>query len=121
MKLRLLNNSARIRLSQTEVSTLIAENKVSSKTEFPGNALNYEIVLSDIERDVRASFNEHLIVFTVAKNIAYEWANSNNAGIENTNQNNIHIIIEKDFQCLHKRPGENETDNFPNPLAEKTS
>jgi hypothetical protein len=52
---------------------------------------------------------------------AKDWANSVREGIyydQGVSEDTIlKILIEKDFQCLHKRAGEDETDNFPNPRA----
>ena len=48
---------------------------------------------------------------------AEEWANSDRVSLVNKSENGISVLIEKDFQCLHKRPDEDESQNFPNPLA----
>lgn len=117
MKLRILNNAIRIRLSQTEVSALQTNNEVVCRTAFAQNELVYKLVLRKGIDDVTAQFDEYVISINVPVDIAEAWLNSPSAGFENKDQSQLKILVEKDFQCLHKRPGEDESDNFPNPLA----
>jgi hypothetical protein len=44
-----------------------------------------------------------------------EWADSDRVGIESRSQAGVHLLVEKDFQCLH-RSVEQEPDAFPHPL-----
>ncbi|MFY0652586.1 MAG: hypothetical protein JXQ96_11160 [Cyclobacteriaceae bacterium] len=121
MKLRILNNSLRLRLSQSEVDQLKSEDQVSGKTSFTNSDLLYSFVISDTEDDVSGDFSGGHLKIKVSKNIAKNWVDSDEVGFENKDQSALRILVEKDFQCLHKRPKEDESDSFPNPLAEAKS
>lgn len=118
MKLRILNNSIRLRLSKVEIDTLKSEKRVSGKTSFNTSDFVYSLLINSSEEDISTSFeNGHLKVI-ISKSLGETWMNSELVGLENKDQSSLRIIIEKDFQCLHKRAGEDETNSFPNPLAE---
>lgn len=121
MKLRILNNSIRLRLSQGELDKLKTDQRVSGKTSFSTVDFVYSIVVNNNEDDVNATFENGHLKIHIAPSLAREWTNTDLVGFENKDQSTLKISIEKDFQCLHKRPGEDETDNFPNPLAESQS
>ena len=44
-----------------------------------------------------------------------QWVESDQVGIEAQSQFGVGLLIEKDFQCLH-RSAEQEPDAFPRPL-----
>ena len=46
-----------------------------------------------------------------------ELTNSDKVGFENYN-GDLHLLVEKDFTCL-ENVSEDQSDNYPNPLAEK--
>ncbi len=119
MKLRILDNFLRLRLSQTEVGTLEAVGEVFGQTNFGQITLRYVLEESDKEEDISASFDGNQIKFTVATPLIKQWLDPTEVGLSNKDQTQLKILIEKDFKCLHKRPDEDETDSFPNPLAEK--
>lgn len=121
MKLRILNNSIRLRLSQGELDKLKSDQRVSGKTSFSNFDFVYSIVVNNNEDDVNAVFENGHLKINIAPSLSREWINSDLVGFENKDQSTLKISVEKDFQCLHKRPGEDERDSFPNPLAESQS
>jgi hypothetical protein len=46
-----------------------------------------------------------------------ELADTDTVGYEN-DHGNLHLLVEKDFTCLDN-VAEDQSDNYPNPLAEK--
>ena len=118
MKLRILGNSLRLRLTQTEIETLKSEHQVSGKTNFSSSEFIYSLIINDREEDVSAEFENGHLKVKLSKTIAADWIESEQVDIRNADESSIKILIEKDFQCLHNRTGEDESDNFPNPLAE---
>lgn len=120
MKLRIYKNSVRLRLSQTEVK-LIGEGKpVEESLVFPGGQVfSYLLHAMDTEHNISVQFVKNTLRVSVASPLAASWAHSEQVGLEatleNTDNGDLFILIEKDFQCLHKRPSEDESDNFPNP------
>ena len=58
MKLRILNNTIRLRLSQSELEVLKSEHQVSGKTIFMNSEFIYSLIISDSEEDVSAEFEK---------------------------------------------------------------
>jgi hypothetical protein len=115
MKLRLHAGSLRLRLSQSEVARFEETGKVEDSIEFsPGSELLYAIE-AGTSPSVTATFNDRNIRVTVPMRIAKEWIESDQTGIE-ASSGTLRLLIEKDFQCLHREPEPGE-DSFPNPLA----
>jgi hypothetical protein len=115
MKLRLHAGSLRLRLSQSEVARLGETGKVEDSVEFaPGSELLYAIE-TGVGPAVAATFDNRNIRVTVPMPIAKEWIESDQTGIEGSTAT-LRLLIEKDFQCLHREPQPGE-DSFPNPLA----
>ena len=76
----------------------------------PGRALIYSIA-SVPGVEIGASFEGDELKVVVPTAIAHAWIETDQIGIEGPR-----VLIEKDFQCLH-RPNSEDPDGFPNPLA----
>lgn len=114
MKLRLHAGSLRLRLSQSEVARLADTGKVEDAIVFaPGKQLHYTLETGSAE--TIATFNDTHIVVTLPTAVAKQWIGSDQTGIE-ASTGTLKLLIEKDFQCLHREPDPGE-DSFPNPLA----
>lgn len=120
MKLRILGNKLRFRLTQNEVEELTNGLTVSDSVDFPiGESLIYSVVSNENISEISASYREEIIRIMIPAGELTNWENDNREGIYHTIQSEIgpfEIAVEKDFKCLHKRPGEDESDNYPNPL-----
>jgi len=119
MKLRILGNSIRLRLTQTEVSNLHTIGLVRASTQFaPDNFLEYELSLTD-SSDFMVTFRAGKISVALPKSIGIPWAKGSEISIRQTIKmeavNDLSLLIEKDFKCKTERVGENEDDMFPNP------
>ncbi len=61
--------------------------------------------------------------FFVPKSVAGKWTNSEQIGIEALqlieDQKHLRILIKKDFACLEKGTGEDDSDAFPHPLEDR--
>ena len=122
MKLRIRGNSIRLRLGESEVARLAKEGCVSESTLFsalPGNQLTCTVVTSGEDKEIFARLHDHEITVTVAQGLCQAWANSAQVGLRHEQWINDHvslsIVIEKDFRCFEPRPGEDQSDSFPNP------
>jgi hypothetical protein len=114
MKLRLHNDTLRLRLSQGEVARLKETGRVENTLSFaPGQSLGYSIETAP-SGAVTAAFEQGRIRVIVPSAETREWIDSDQTGIEG-GAPGLHILIEKDFQCLHK-PTPEDADAFPNPL-----
>jgi hypothetical protein len=116
MKLRIQGNSLRLRLTQKDVAQLCEWGRVESRTEFsPGHDLVYLLEGSLYADSVAATFDGRAIKVTLPALAMTEWAESDQVSIEAPSQAGLHLLIEKDFQCLHVR-GEQDRDAYLNPL-----
>jgi hypothetical protein len=119
MKLRLQDNSLRVRLTRGEVRHLASGQRVEQTTEFsPISTLITQIEPSAAVDRSAAVFESQRLIVTVPLEGVRRWAESDQVGIEATQPiaegRLLHLLIEKDFDCLHSRPEEN-IDTFPNP------
>jgi hypothetical protein len=117
LKLRIQGNSLRLRLTRKEVAQLQDGGRVESSIEFaPGRTLAYALEGSPQATSVTASFDGGAIVVTVPAPLMLEWVEGDRVSIEGPSSAAVHLLIEKDFQCLHQ-PGRHDPDAYPNPLA----
>ena len=120
MKLRIHKNSIRLRLSQIEVDEIGSGQSISEQLEMGENAEdNFTYSLTPVPKNpgITAKFSRGKLSITFPITTAEEWANSDLVSLIHKSENGITVLIEKDFQCLHKRSDEDESQNFPNPLA----
>jgi hypothetical protein len=116
VKLRIQGSSLRLRLTQKEVAHLRDRGRVESSVEFsPGQALVYRLEGSLQAKSVDASFDGQTIRVSVPAHVITEWADGDQVSIEAPSSAGLHLLIEKDFQCLHGR-GEQDRDAFSRPL-----
>jgi hypothetical protein len=114
MKLRLYNDSLRLRLSQSEVAQFEQNGRVESVVSFPPDgALTYCIEAADVAR-LAVRLNAGRVSVLVPKGMAQTWISTDQTAMENS-MSTPRILVEKDFQCLH-RSTEEDADSFPNPL-----
>ena len=118
MKLRIQRDTLRLRLTQKEVAELRAGGCVQSSLRFAsGRSLTYSVASSGEATQVNADFDGNSIRVTLPRAAMAAWADGDQAGINGPPDQPTLLLIEKDFQCLHK-PGEQDPEAYPNPLAE---
>lgn len=120
MKLRIRGDSLRLRLTRGEVRSLRETGSVIETIHFGGGALHYELRAADVDAPV-ASFDGAQIVVSLPRAQANAWADGDEVGIAATqalDDGTLALLIEKDFQCLAPRDGEEDVDAFPHPGAE---
>lgn len=119
MKLRIKDQTVRLRLSQSEVTELRNQGTLQCHTDFPGSRrLTYGISLAP-DDNWDAGFDEQGIQIKVPATLLYTWADTDQVTIQNSHAfegSAVDLLIEKDFKCLTARPSEDEGDLFPNPL-----
>ena len=116
MKIRILENSLRLRISQDELEYLRVNRKIESNINFPENVLKYSI--SEKENgSITANFIGGHISVKVPRTELETFFRDEEVGMsyENGGVSNLKILIEKDFQCIAPREGEDESNLFPNP------
>lgn len=122
MKLRIRDNSVRLRLTQAEVEKLKNDGIVSASTFFPGGrSFDYQIESSPASVKAEAFYSESIVTVRVPETIVLAWATSSQVSMVGEQQleggHMLNILVEKDFACLAPREGEDETDMYPHPQA----
>lgn len=117
MKLRLHENSIRLRLNRREVEEFADAGRVEDAVDFGNDVLlSYIVEASDTEAP-RATLMANVIRIELPARDAGEWARGDRAGISGAD-GRLSILVEKDFQCLHSAAGL-DAGAYPNPLAAK--
>ncbi len=123
MKLRIRDNTIRLRLTQTEVGTLRADGRVTATTAFPGGArLVYAVESDSDSAELNATMQDGLITVRVPAAEAGAWTDSDEVSLRGEQDLGggevLGLLVEKDFACLAPREGEDESDMYPHPNAE---
>ncbi len=115
MKIRIKGNDLRYRLTRSDISKFEADGFLEERTEFAGQPFIYALRRSDNDH-LTATFTDGTICLFMPENMLAEWVNTGRVGFENSD-GKLNLIIEKDFVCLDD-PAKDQSDYFPNPLAE---
>ncbi len=119
MKLRILDDSIRLRLDRDEVTRLGDGNAVEAVTHFPGGAeLRYRLAAG--AKDT-AKYLGGTISVTLAAAATRHWAATDSEVSVRASLpidgGMLTILVEKDFECLAPRDGESQSNRFHNPNA----
>ena len=122
MKLRILDNSIRLRLTRTEVETVCNDGLVRGRVQFAGsNAFDYVLESSPATVKPEAHVSNNVLTVRIPQVDITHWAESEEVSISSEQHlddgEQLRILVEKDFACLAPRDGEDESDMFPNPDA----
>jgi hypothetical protein len=125
VKLRLQSNSIRFRLKQSEVEQFARTGRVEEKI-ISGNGdegtFSYVLESVDSVSSPRATLKPRAVIVQVPPDAVMRWASTDQIGIEGEqpvdNQTSLRILVEKDFARIDGTDEDN-TDTFPNPLAEE--
>lgn len=121
MKLRISGNSIRLRLSVTDVTSLVDLGSVSADCNIGSGTLTYQISQDNNQNILSASFADGYIEVKVPKDWLTNWDNDERIGFDGNDPNGLYILVEKDFQCIKPRPQEDESDLYNNPQTNDTS
>lgn len=120
MKLRLLDDSIRLRLSRADVTRVRELGVVEGRTRFPdGSAFTFALEALPAGTAGAACVADRMVVWLPAGEIA-SWAGDDTAvslqrEIDLPDGGRLKLLVEKDFQCLTARPDEDQSDLFVNP------
>src|SRR6266542_1253922 len=108
MKLRIRDNSIRVRLTKTEVARLGQELPVEQTTRFSrSSALHCSIQPSRCAAAPSARFDGSTVTVALPAEQARQWASSDQVTIEAHQEIEpgtfLRILVEKDFQCMHSK------------------
>ncbi|NND34300.1 MAG: hypothetical protein HKN76_17075 [Saprospiraceae bacterium] len=126
MKLRLKENTIRIRLSIDEVNLLVVEGQVAGRTFLSAkNYLEYSLRLA---KSLGLTYLDQHLILELPRETLKDWNLNQTVGFnwkipidESTEE--IQITLEKDFKCLTIREGEDESNLYdhPDPSQHKLS
>ena len=106
----------RYRLTKSDVNKIVKTGYLEEVTEFAQDKLVYALQVTHADSLTVSHVNNKISLFIPQKMVS-ELANTDTVGFENED-GNLHLLIEKDFTCLDN-VAEDQSDNYPNPLAEK--
>lgn len=120
MKIRIRDNSVRLRLERGEVDLIREKGVVTSRTGFPGGRyFTYSVESSPASVNPAAFFSDNAITVRIPETTVLAWATTQQVSIagEQTldDGEKLQILVEKDFACLAPREGEDESDMFEHP------
>ncbi len=123
MKLRIRDNSIRVRLTRGEVDSLRDNGLVAASTGFPGGReFRYLVESSPASVNAAAFYSDNVVTIRLPETTVLAWANSEQVSIAGEQRLDdgelLSILVEKDFACLAPREGEDESDMHPHPEAE---
>lgn len=119
MKIRIKNNSVRLRLSKSEVDYFGENNIIEEHTNFGITSLTYALSTTD-KSEMYASFSDNKITMFLPLATAKEWVKGQKVGFDANMDigggKKLYLLLEKDFKCLDNSD-EDQSDNYDNPLA----
>ena len=121
MKLRLLDDSIRLRLSRSEVVAVHEQGIVESQTRFPdGSVFTFALEAPPNASEASASYTSTRLVLKLPASQIAGWANDDAAvslrgELKLPVGGVLKLLVEKDFKCLSPRGDEDQSDQFKNP------
>ena len=94
---------------------------MACRTRFPGGAeFSYQLSAGAVDA-VTASFNDGCISVILPRSMAEHWASDESEvsihGAATLSEGALTLLVEKDFECLEPRVGEDQSNRFRNPKA----
>lgn len=118
MKLRIRGNSIRVRLLRGEVAEFGEKKIVREIINFGASSLTY-ILQSEVEaNDISARFTGSEMIVSIPSEMARDWVESNLVSLKGNqktaDEEDLKILVEKDFVCLDRPNDEDNKDAYPN-------
>lgn len=120
MKLRIRGNSIRLRVSKSELDAIAQLGRTEDAVQFAPNAvLRYRIEATN-DAFVTARFSASEVAVGIPRAAVQAWLAPDQVSIVGEQEvgggEQLAILVEKDFECLAPRSGEDDSDLFANPL-----
>ena len=122
MKLRVRDNSIRLRLTRSEVELVRNDGLGLGRVPLAGRN-NFDYVLESSPATVKpeAHISNNVLTVRIPEAEIISWSESDEVSISASQildgGDQLNILVEKDFACLAPREGEDETDMYPHPEA----
>ncbi len=120
MKIRIRDNSIRLRLTRSEIEAIRDNGEITSNTGFPGGRqFSYTLESSPASVNPAAFYSDNEIRVRLPETQVLAWTTTDQVSIEGEqlldDGEKLWILVEKDFACLEPRPGEDESDMHQHP------
>ncbi len=120
MKLRLRENSIRLRLLQNEIKQLEKHGFVTESIYFrESQTLTYRLKMSEGVDKISAHFQIDEITIEIPRSLAETWIKTDQIGLQTEQkvdaEKALFILIEKDFVCVDRPMDADNLDAFPHP------
>lgn len=124
MKLRLKGNTVRLRLDRRDIERLVETGRVEDVLRFGPDVRRQFAYAVEIGAAPPGhpcvDYAEGRLVVRITRGDAEAWAGSDRVGFEGeqpTDAGTVRVLLEKDFACIDRPPGEEADDvwAFPNP------
>lgn len=116
MKIRIKGDSLRYRLTRSDIAALAHSGFLEEKVNFGEQVLIYAIQLADGDQ-LTSTYKNNKITLFMPMSMLSELQRTDKVGFENKT-GELDLLVEKDFTCLDN-VAEDQSDNYPNPLADK--
>jgi hypothetical protein len=118
VKIRILDDAVRLRLERDEVDAIRLGKSVEASTHFAdAQVLRYCLRADDVAK-VQCTFRDNRLSVILPVRIATHWANDETAVSIRGEHGPTSVLVEKDFECLDPRAGEDQSNRFRNPKAD---
>lgn len=122
MKLRIKGSALRLRLTRSEVRQLGDTGRVTETIRFsPDRRMNYILEATDAAERLQARYEDDVIVVQLPAAWVTSWADDDRVGFEERQPvaggEMLELLVEKDFQCLHKEREARAEDRYAHPEA----
>lgn len=119
MKLRIRGNTLRLRVSKSELATVQKRGSVQDAIRFgPRARLVYRLEVAGDDR-FGAELTGASIIVRAPRAAVAKWGRDEEVSMRGKQRigggKTLAILVEKDFECLKPRAGEDATDLFVNP------
>ncbi len=122
MKLRIHGDSLRLRLNRSDVDQFRTSGVCAASLRFDSSSqLTYTLETSSQLTVMEVRYLQDCIRVMLPLDMAQEWAGSDRISLSLNRAGGPSLLIEKDFQCLHRdetNPGD-AADAFPNPAGDQ--
>jgi hypothetical protein len=120
VKLRILGDTVRLRLAQSDVHALRETGRVEDSTHFgPDAVLTYAVERAEGAGEMTAVFSAGTICVRIPSEHVRRWADSDEVSLRGEqpidDARTLALLVEKDFKCAMPREGEEDDDAFENP------
>src|ERR1700687_4415543 len=122
MKLRIQGNSLRWRLNRFDVEQFRTSGVCAESLRFDSNSqLTYTLETSSELTGMEVRYLQDCIRVRLPLDMAEEWGGADRISVSLSRAGGPSLLIEKDFQCLHReeRNPADDADAFPNPAGDQ--